>query len=170
MSHPQQQDFVRYIQRTMPQYFLFRRVLEVGSLNVNGTVREFFYECKYTGLDLGPGPGVDFVCHAADWTIYHSPYEVIISCEALEHDKKWRETLKRCQELLLPGGLLIVTCAGHGRPAHGTKDSEPECSPYTLDYYGNLGRADIEPLLGWPAHWHHSPQDTRFFMIKGLER
>ena len=38
MSHPDQQEFVAAIKSVLPQYFRDVRVLEVGSLDINGTV------------------------------------------------------------------------------------------------------------------------------------
>ena len=46
------------------------RVIELGSLNVNGGLRHLFPpECDYIGVDLQPGPGVDVV---ADACTYHT--------------------------------------------------------------------------------------------------
>ena len=42
-----------------------------------------------------------------------------------------------------PGGLIIITCAGIGRATHGTVDSDEYSSPFTTDYYRNLGANDI---------------------------
>jgi hypothetical protein len=61
MAHPEQQAFFGQLQRLYPQFFERVRVGEVGSLNINGSVRGFFSECDYTGFDVGPGPGVDQV-------------------------------------------------------------------------------------------------------------
>ena len=44
-----------------PELFTGTRVLEVGSLDINGSVRPIFTDCEYVGLDLGPGPGVDVI-------------------------------------------------------------------------------------------------------------
>jgi hypothetical protein len=42
-----------------------------------------------------------------------------------------------------PGGLVIITCASLGRPTHGTIDSDDFSSPFTTNYYKNLGVHDI---------------------------
>jgi len=44
-----------------------KNVIEVGSLDINGTLRpiiEVFKPALYTGVDLFEGPGVDIVCDA----------------------------------------------------------------------------------------------------------
>ena len=42
-----------------------KTVLDVGSMNVNGTVRGVIERCNpsnYLGVDIGAGPGVDEIC------------------------------------------------------------------------------------------------------------
>ena len=44
-----------------------KSVIEVGSLDINGTLRpivEVFKPALYTGVDLFEGPGVDIACDA----------------------------------------------------------------------------------------------------------
>lgn len=129
--------FIRQVKLLHPKAFKDCRVLEVGSRYINGTVRTFFERCNYTGLDLAPGPLVDVVCHAADCPM-DGHADTVISCEALEHDGRWRDSLQAMRDMLRPGGLLVITCAGPGRPEHGTHKSDPTSSPATLDYYGNV--------------------------------
>ncbi len=132
-------DFVDGVKAKFPDSFKDKRVLEVGSRYINGTVRTLFEGCDYTGLDLSPGPCVDLTLHVTE---YPEPtwdlYETIISCEALEHDKRWRESLIVMYELLIPKGFLILTAGGTGRPEHGTTATCPTDSPATTDYYGNI--------------------------------
>ena len=42
-------------------------VLEIGSLDINGSVRPMFkpFQLTYTGIDMQEGPGVDIVVDAA---------------------------------------------------------------------------------------------------------
>jgi hypothetical protein len=142
--HPSVTDFIRHVKNLHPQAFKDCRVLEVGSRYINGTVRTFFERCQYTGLDLAPGPLVDVVCHAADlpspgYKVHLS--DTVVSCEALEHDSRWTESLQAMLKHTRLGGLLVLTCAGPGRPEHGTHKVDPTSSPATLDYYGNVDEA-----------------------------
>lgn len=42
----------------------FKYVLELGSLNVNGTARPAFWNAEeYVGIDMREGPAVDYVMH-----------------------------------------------------------------------------------------------------------
>lgn len=136
--HQSVYDFVAKVKAKFPDKFKGRKVHEVGSRNINGTVRPFFRECDYTGFDLGYGACVDVVGHYADLNHFRERPEVIISCEAMEHDKEWRKTLHTMIDHIRTHGLIIITAGGPGRPEHGTKDHDPECSPETLDHYENI--------------------------------
>lgn len=61
LAHDTQMWFFQNIKAFFPRFFDNVSVLEIGSLNINGTVREFFTNCNFTGIDIGPGPCVDIV-------------------------------------------------------------------------------------------------------------
>lgn len=42
MAHGAQRVFFEKVREEFPEFFSGQRVLEVGSLNINGTVRDFF--------------------------------------------------------------------------------------------------------------------------------
>lgn len=135
--HEQVMEFVEKVKARFPGAFTGKVVHEVGSRNINGTVRVFFTRCDYTGFDLGYGPCVDVVGHYAKEQRPNSA-DTIISCEAMEHDRNWIETLHDMIDNLKSGGFLIITAGGPGRPEHGTHEHDPISSPDTLDYYGNI--------------------------------
>lgn len=135
--HQSVYDFVAKVKAKFPDHFEGQIVHEVGSRNINGTVRPFFKSCGYTGFDLGYGACVDVVGHYIN-TKTPKYVDTIISCEALEHDRFWSITVRQMLNNLRHGGLLIITAGGPGRPEHGTKDHDPECSPETLDHYENI--------------------------------
>ena len=144
-------------------FFEYRRVVEFGSLDINGSVRKFFRDCDYTGIDLAPGPGVDVVSAAKDWSPEPGsrPVDVVVSTEMLEHDCEWRESLANMARVLRPAGLKILTCAKTGREAHGTITAHSACSPLTVamggeraEYYRNLTQADIESAIDRVFEWH----------------
>lgn len=116
-------------------------VLDCGSLNINGNNRYLFPNAKsYTGIDIVDGPNVDIVTRVSDFDP-EKRYDVVISTEMLEHDEQWDRSLARMQELLKPGGMLLITAAGEGRPEHGTCENLPGNSPLTNNYYQNFTMA-----------------------------
>jgi SAM-dependent methyltransferase len=145
------------------------RVLEIGSYDVNGSVRRIFGEAgDYVGIDLHEGPGVDRVGFGHEVADPDGSFDVAISGECFEHDPHWAETLTNMARLVRPGGLVAFSCASRGRPEHGTSRTDRTLSPGTqsvgLDYYRNLTEADVSalPLSDWfegHAFWY---VDTNF--------
>jgi SAM-dependent methyltransferase len=101
-----------------------RAVLEVGSLDVNGSLRAYVESLgptRYVGIDIVPGTGVDEVCDARDALERYGPqsFDVLISTELIEHVRDWREVVHGFKQMLRPEGVLIVTTRSRGHPYHG---------------------------------------------------
>jgi hypothetical protein len=169
--HREVKQFVREVKSRYPSYFKRKKVLEVGSQDINGSVRRFFSRCDYLGIDLGPGKGVDMIAHATD-LVHPNYYDVVISTEALEHDKNWKASVAQMWENLKPGGLLIITCASVTRAEHGTKRSDGFCSPFTQDYYGNISTGMFMNAMPMKCFTNHlleqrrNNEDLVFYGIK----
>lgn len=147
MSHKQQLDFISEVKLLHESYFDNKCVVEIGSLNINGSVRSFFNKCVYIGVDVGPGPGVDVVSLGHKYKLSNS-FDVAISCECFEHDPHWVDTFNNMIDLCKPDGLIVFSCATTGRKEHGTPSLEPQSSPLTVqlgwEYYKNLTKQDFE--------------------------
>lgn len=98
-------------------------ILEVGSYNVNGTVRPIaLRSCQeYIGVDMRDGPLVDRVMLANEvFAFFGSRFEVVISTEMLEHAEDWKAAIDNMKQVLLPKGLLALTTRSQGFPLHET--------------------------------------------------
>ena len=160
MAHQEQAAFFSEVRAHYPSAFAEARVLEVGSLDINGSVRELFTRCDYTGVDLQLGPGVDLACQGQLVGFSSGHFDTVISAECLEHNPYWRETLANMLRMTRPGGLVLMSCATTGRYEHGTTRTNADASPFTSaaqwDYYRNLKAIDIEGavhLPGWLSDW-----------------
>ncbi len=142
MSHPSQMNFVRELKERFPYFFSGTKVLEIGSLDINGSVRQFFDDCQYIGVDLGEGKGVDIVAKGEELTYDDGLFDVVISCECLEHNPEWVKTFNNMTRMA--SGIVIMTCATTGRPEHGTRRTSPSDAPFCGDYYQNLTSKDIQ--------------------------
>lgn len=119
-------------------------VLEIGSCDVNGSVRPLFPGAtRYHGLDIVAGPGVDEVADAADW---HAPdsFDVVVSTEVLEHAPRWEDVVRNAWEALRPGGQLILTCATDPRPPHSAIDG---WEVRAGEHYRNVPADEVVDLL-----------------------
>lgn len=167
MSHQSQLDFVSSIKSRFPECFEGKKVLEIGSLDINGSVRQFFTNCQYIGVDLGHGKGVDIIAKGEDLTYDDNLFDTVISCECLEHNEKWAETFNNMTRM--SSGLVLMTCATVGRPEHGTKRTSPSDAPFCNDYYMNLTEQDIRSNCDlskfelFEFSTNNSPADLYFF-------
>lgn len=116
IMHQQAYDFVARFKTDKPI-----RVIEIGSRNINGTVRPLFPNAKWIGLDLYEGPDVDVVISALDYKPEHL-VDLVICCEVLEHARDWKSIIEHSATWLKIGGEMLVTCAGPGRAEHSAID------------------------------------------------
>ncbi|BBY00477.1 class I SAM-dependent methyltransferase [Mycobacterium seoulense] len=152
MSHPEQIGFFKAVVDANKALVEGGSVLEVGSYDVNGSVRTVFAAAdRYVGIDLVPGPGVDLVMSGHELDHRDGSYDMAISGECFEHDPHWRETFSNMVRMTRPGGLVAFSCASRGRPEHGTTRTDKALSPGTqavgMDYYRNLNEEDFEETL-----------------------
>lgn len=122
------------------------KILDVGSYDINGSLRFLFPSCDYTGLDLDEGPGVDLVVSGAEYTS-EIKYDIALSCECFEHNPQYLSTFKNMIDLTKEDGLVVFTCATLGRAEHGTRRTSPYASiasqQVSSDYYRNLTQNDF---------------------------
>lgn len=157
MAHPQQANFVRGLKLKMPTFFYNAKVLEIGSLDINGSIRSMFQNCEYTGIDLGPGPGVDVVCAGEKYFAIPGSYDVTCSTECFEHASTWFEIFLNMIQLTRSHGLVFFTCATTGRGEHGTARTSPSDSPFTSEtnYYRNLTAVDFTNVINLSEYFEH---------------
>lgn len=123
-----------------------KRVLEIGSMDVNGSVRPLFETDDYLGIDMRPGSGVDLVIDAHDLnTAYMDPFDAVVCCEMLEHDDQPWLTLQNALAKTKDGGMLILTARGFDErgafPLHG----------HPSDYwrFSKVGLTRLLQYCGW---------------------
>lgn len=169
MSHPEQLGYFNLVAAANTRLIQDARILEVGSYDVNGSIRAIFAAAReYVGVDLTEGPGVDLVAFGHEVDHPTGAYDITISGECFEHDPHWAETFANMARLTRSGGLMAFTCASTGRPEHGTVRTDLTLSPGTqaqgLDYYRNLTASDFEQLAlsEWFSTWRFWYLPTSF--------
>ena len=120
-------------------------ILEIGSLDINGSVRPIFkpFQVTYTGIDMQEGPGVDIVVDAAKF-INFEDYDVVVCAEVFEHTPYWPQIIQNTYNNLRPGGIFIATMAGEGRYPHSAIDENPIRD---WEHYSNIGWWELQQTL-----------------------
>jgi O-antigen biosynthesis protein len=93
-------------------------LLEVGSYDVNGSVRQVVDVS--IGIDIREGPGVDLVLDANDLVEHfgEGAFDSIVSAEMLEHCENWRGAINNMWGVLKDGGMLVLTACAPGKGRH----------------------------------------------------
>jgi SAM-dependent methyltransferase len=180
--HEQAKHFTQYVKSILPEYFTGKRVLDVGSGDINGNNRFLFENCAYKGNDVIAAPNVDIVSKTKDLP-FKLFFDCIISTECFEHDPEYKESFLNIYAMLKPNGLFCFTCASTGRPEHGTRRTSPKDSYGTIggledmsDYYKNLTVHDLNEVLPlnekfseWRSYYNGFSKDLYFWGIKRAE-
>ena len=110
--------FWQYCAAKYPRHFGAVRVLEVGSYDVNGSVRQFFpNSTEYVGVDWRPGPGVDHVAFAHKLKL-PGRFDTVISASMLEHDPFWILSLPRMARHMAEDGIMLLSWGAALNPPH----------------------------------------------------
>ena len=178
--HGQARDFTVFVKNMLTDFFINKRVLDVGSGDINGNNRFLFDNCEYDGNDVIPAHNVTIVSKTKDLPFQDNTFDTIISTECFEHDPEYRESFSKIYKMLKPDGLFCFTCASTGRPEHGTRRTSPGDSYGTIgkledmsDYYKNLTVEHLNEVLNlnelfssWDAYYNAESKDLYFVGIK----
>lgn len=96
-------------------------LLELGSLNVNGTARDHLHVKHWVGIDKIAGVDVDVVCAAIETRFPRAGFDIVLCTSMLEHDPTWRASLNWNLQWLRTGGYLLLSWGAEGNTHH-----EPE--------------------------------------------
>ena len=178
--HPEARDFTLFVKQILGDFFINKRVLDVGSGDINGNNRFLFTNCEYEGNDVIQANNVTIVSKTKDLPFTDGIFDTIISTECFEHDPEYKESFIKIYNMLKPDGLFCFTCASTDRPEHGTRRTSPRDSYGTIgnledmsDYYKNLTEIDINEVLElnklfvvWDTYYNCSSKDLYFVGIK----
>jgi hypothetical protein len=119
-------------------------VLEIGSRDLNGSVRPLFAAAAtYTGIDVQGGPGVDVQADGTTYVPSEAP-SVVVCMEVLEHTPAGQALIEHTARQLMPDGWLLLTCATVPRAAHSGRDGGELGAG---EYYANVAPSDLRAWL-----------------------
>jgi SAM-dependent methyltransferase len=178
--HYQARVFTEFVKKYFPDAFQNKKVLDVGSGDINGNNRFLFTECEYDGNDVFAAKNVTVVSKTTALPFETATFDTIISTECFEHDPEYEGSFRKIVDMLKPGGLFCFTCASTGRPEHGTRRTSPGDSYGTIgnvegwtDYYKNLTFEDLDTAVNvrgtfrdFRAYYNAESKDLYFWGIK----
>lgn len=175
MAHIEQKKFFTKVKEKYPENFKKVRVIDCGSLDVNGSLKDLFEDSVYIGVDIANGKNVDVVSKIKDLN-YKEKFDTVVSGEMLEHDETWKESLEKMYGMAKPGALIAISCAGEGRPEHGTTKTTGAKKIWgtSPDYYMNLTEKHFkeiykpEMFTDYEFSYNQKSQDQYFFGKKVL--
>ena len=104
----------RFVERVLADRLgVFTDVVEIGSRNINGSVRQLFATSdRYLAIDISGGNGVDRIVNASDASALPAEScDTVVCCEVMEHTPV-APIIKSAATWLRPSGFLIATMAG----------------------------------------------------------
>jgi len=178
--HWEARHFTMFVKQTLSDLFANKRVLDVGSGDINGNNRYLFDNCHYDGNDVIEANNVTVVSKTKDLPFVNQLFDTIISTECFEHDPEYAKSFVKIHNMLKPGGLFCFTCASTDRPEHGTRRTTPGDSYGTIgnlddmsDYYKNLTAQDVNDVIpfnqlfsAWDTYYNDASKDLYFIGIK----
>lgn len=115
------------------------KVLDVGSMDVNGTVKPIFEGCDYVGMDISDGKNVDVVQEPWIFPFNDNSFDVVVSTSCLEHDPKFWLTV---QEMMRVSRKMIYINVPSAQKYHA----------YPVDCWRFLADS-MEALAGLSDEW-----------------
>jgi len=106
----------KFVQKQVNEKGIKGRVLDVGSLDVNGSLRPLFPD--YFGVDMRAGKNVDIVANSHLLPFKNKSFDLVVCVETLEHDDQPFKTMSEIYRVLKDGGWCIITAPYITFPKH----------------------------------------------------
>ena len=145
------QSSLRHVQDLLSRYATdVGTVVDIGSMDVNGTYRRLFPAWRYIGIDMEAGPGVDIVVHKPyRYPISSCSADLVICGQSFEHmEFFWLTWLEMCR-IVRPGGLIFLLA-----PSRGPEHRYPvDCWRFYPDGFRALAKWAAVCLLEVSTDW-----------------
>jgi len=122
-------------------------IAEIGSYNVNGSIRPHFSNENwfYLGFDIVSGPDVDIVIPESNWPQeYHNKFDVVVSSQVMEHVKRPWSWMRDVASFCKPGGIIYI------------------CTPNTISYHPH----PIDCWRVWPEGMRACMEDAMLTIVE----
>ena len=100
-----------------------KRAIEIGSLNVNGTVRNIVQSlgiAEYIEIDFRKGKDIDILCNAENIVekFGKESFDIVISTSFLEHSENWKKVISNIKNVCKKRGIMLHTTVSIGYGLH----------------------------------------------------
>ena len=97
------------------KYFDNPKVVDIGSQNVNGTVKDIFQNCDYVGLDIEAADNVDVVLKDPyKYPFEDNTFDIAVSVSCFEHNELFWISFLETMRVLKPKGLFYLNAPTNG--------------------------------------------------------
>ncbi len=124
---------LNFFENEVPKEAFTGRIIEVGSLKINGSVRDIVMAHNpdfYIGVDFIAGEGVDKTMNAEYLTeeFDENSFDTVISTEMLEHAVNWQKCVNEMKTICKKWLIITTRSPGFGYHEYPTDEWR-----YTLD-------------------------------------
>jgi SAM-dependent methyltransferase len=146
---------IRHVRDLLQRYQVAGTVVDIGSADINGSYRPLFAGCRYLGVDMAPGAGVDIVAASPyRYPIASGSADLVISGQAFEHmEFFWLAWLEMCR-IARRGGLIFLLA-----PSRGAEHRHPvDCWRFYPDGFRALAKWAGVELVEVTTDWEDAPE------------
>lgn len=123
-------DYVTYDFPELKESLSFKKMLDIGSLDICGSVISYNFiergplwislvgNPTTIGIDLMGGSGVDRIMNAHDLQFPKESFDLVTCCNMIEHDSDPQKTLKEAYRVLEKDGVFILTTVNQNWEEH----------------------------------------------------
>ena len=155
-----------FLKKFLLEHPIEGKVLEIGSRNVNGMVKDILtnHGLKYMGLDMiDCGEFTDIVCNAHDLRdhVKEGSFDLVICLDTLEHDDRFWLTVENMRWVIKKGGWMLIVvpslrCGPHDWPSDYYRFMMPVLKEVWFEGFNNCHFESYPPeetgpdaLYGW---------------------
>lgn len=142
-----------------------KRILDIGSMDFNGSLKPIFNKGYYIGLDQSIGPNVDIVASAHKIPLQSDSVDIITCSSCFEHDNMFWVTFLELCRVVKPDGFVYINAPSNG-PYHAYPVDNWRFyldSWKALEQWGNhnnynmsLVESYIDPIRSACGNWNDS--------------
>ena len=142
-----------------------KKILDVGSYDVNGSLRPIFEKGQYIGMDMEAGPNVDIVGKSHNIPFPNDHFDIVVSSSCFEHDDMFWITFLEICRVTKPGGYVYIQAPQNGHyHAHPVDNWRFYADSWkALEKWANLNNHNVEMVDSYIDEVTGEPNGTKIW-------